>query len=446
MSTQAFGHYLQLKGSTTLKFQNYWVGENVTVDSINAVSGTTYIITETYSGTPVRGYLYVPTAGPSKLDVVVLMHGTIDNAGITPLRAAQRFLSIAQNPDGLNLNNRILFSVAYPQDSIPGWTQEQANSLFPGITLSTFYFGDNIAYVEAALLWAKNSINAYLTSQGTGKSRGKLFNFGHSQGAYLAHRLNRLHAVDGVICNAPGPIDLLVRCQTSEAQGNNNLTCLKLNTAFGSTVVSPTTYSNLSLSAFMSGTLSTALYTQAEDDPNPVQVQNMKTILQPGMEACNTCATSIFNYYARGGHDAFVINTKLQQDIREFINGGPLPGNTYSFLPFGFSGATVTRSGDNQPAILVFPNNALSRGWVETAVRQQWIATCQTLLIDPGNKTGGRVLASYTAQIVSGGWNETSVELRMASVLDAVGADLPRKRLTRQLVGKLPLTARVNLQ
>jgi phage-related protein len=121
-------------------------------------------------------------------------------------------------------------------------------------------------------------------------------------------------------------------------------------------------------------------------------------------------------------------------------------GVTYSFLPFGFSGVTVTRSGDNQPATLVFPNNALSRGWIETAVTQQWIATCQTLLIDPGDKAAGRVLASYTAQIVSGAWNETSVELRMASVLDAVGADLPRKRLTKQLVGKLPLTARVSLQ
>ena len=121
-------------------------------------------------------------------------------------------------------------------------------------------------------------------------------------------------------------------------------------------------------------------------------------------------------------------------------------GITYSFLPFGFSGVTVTRSGDNQPAALVFPNNQLSRGWIETAVTGQWVATCQTLLLEPDDKSGGRVLSSYTAQIVSGGWNETSVELRMASVLDAVGADLPRKRLTRQLVGKLPLTARVSLR
>jgi hypothetical protein len=121
-------------------------------------------------------------------------------------------------------------------------------------------------------------------------------------------------------------------------------------------------------------------------------------------------------------------------------------GITYSFLPFAFSGVTVTRSGDNQPAALVFPNNQLSRDWIETAVTQQWIATCQTLLLEPHDNTGGRVLSTYTAQIVSGSWSEAQVELRMASVLDAVGADLPRKRLTKQLVGKLPLTASVNLR
>jgi hypothetical protein len=121
-------------------------------------------------------------------------------------------------------------------------------------------------------------------------------------------------------------------------------------------------------------------------------------------------------------------------------------GIVYSFLPFAFSGVTVTRSGDNQPATLVFPNNSLSRDWIETAVTSQFLATCKTLLLDPDDSSGGRVLSTYTAQIVSGGWDELTVELRMASVLDAVGGDLPRKRLTKQLVGKLPLTANVGLR
>ena len=121
-------------------------------------------------------------------------------------------------------------------------------------------------------------------------------------------------------------------------------------------------------------------------------------------------------------------------------------GVGYVFLPFGFSGVTVTRSGDNQPATLTFPNNQLTRAWIETAVRSEWLATVRTLLIDPSNRSGGQVLSIYSAQVVAGSWNDTSVELRMASVLDAVGADIPNKRLTKQLAGNLPLTSRVRLQ
>jgi hypothetical protein len=121
-------------------------------------------------------------------------------------------------------------------------------------------------------------------------------------------------------------------------------------------------------------------------------------------------------------------------------------GNTFSFLPFAFSGATTTKSGDNQPASLVFPNNALARGWAETAIQNQWLVTCQVMLINPDDKTNPTLLTSYTAQIVSGAWSDTGIEIRMASVLDAVGADIPRKKLTKQLVGNLPITSSVRLQ
>lgn len=121
-------------------------------------------------------------------------------------------------------------------------------------------------------------------------------------------------------------------------------------------------------------------------------------------------------------------------------------GNSYGFMPFAFSGATITKSGDNQPASLAFPNNALARGWAETAIRQQWIATCRVMLINPSDKNTPTLLTTYTAQIVSGNWTDAGIEIRMASVLDAVGADVPRKKLTKQLVGNIPVTASVRLQ
>ena len=117
----------------------------------------------------------------------------------------------------------------------------------------------------------------------------------------------------------------------------------------------------------------------------------------------------------------------------------------YGFMPFAFSGVTVTKTGDNLPATLGFPNNSLSRGWGETAVQEVWIAQVQTVLVNPDNKPDYTVLCEYVGQIVNGTWDESSLQLNMASVLDAVGADIPRKRLTRQLVGNLPLTSRIRL-
>lgn len=121
-------------------------------------------------------------------------------------------------------------------------------------------------------------------------------------------------------------------------------------------------------------------------------------------------------------------------------------GDTYGFLPFAFSGATITKSGDNQAASLVFPNNALARGWAETAIRDEWLITCRVMLINPDNRNTPVLLTAYTAQIVSGNWSDAAIEIRMASVLDAVGADIPRKKLTKQLVGNLPITSSVRLQ
>jgi hypothetical protein len=115
-------------------------------------------------------------------------------------------------------------------------------------------------------------------------------------------------------------------------------------------------------------------------------------------------------------------------------------------MPFAFSGSTLTKSGDNQPATLAFPNNDLSRGWAATAIQDRWIANVRILLLNPDNKNDYTLISRYVGQIVSGGWDGTALKLNMASVFDAVGADVPRKKLTQQLVGHLPLTSNVRVQ
>jgi hypothetical protein len=276
---------------------------------------------EQFNFFPVRGWLHTPAS--STADVVILMHGTIESTGVTPMDAAQNFLSLATDATKLNMGHFILFSCAYPQDSIPGWSQEQANATYPGLDLSTLFLGDNIVYAEAALEWtlATDGLAAYLSRQ-TGvvpKPTGKVSMFGHSQGGYLVHRLNTMVSITGrVVSNAPGPIDLLPVCAASESSINKQKQCEKLRTAFGSTDANPAAYNSRSLKSFMTGLKAPIFYTQGLDDTD-WQVGIMQTITQPSIQACTGCNSALFKYYCSVGHTTFA-DSQCQADIRNFLD------------------------------------------------------------------------------------------------------------------------------
>lgn len=119
----------------------------------------------------------------------------------------------------------------------------------------------------------------------------------------------------------------------------------------------------------------------------------------------------------------------------------------YTFVPFGFSGVTVNRTGDGLEASLVFPNNDLTRGWAVTAIKDYYVMEVDVLIIDSSSPTGSHTkVHTYTGQVIGGQWDNVSLNLQLGAVLDAVGTDVPRRSLTRQLVGNLPVSNNVRLQ
>ena len=125
-----------------------------------------------------------------------------------------------------------------------------------------------------------------------------------------------------------------------------------------------------------------------------------------------------------------------------------LQGNEqeYVFLPFGFSGVTVNKTGDNTEASLLFPNNQLSRSWATEALEDRWLAFVNVVLLDPSDNSQGTILHNYVGQVTAGSWDETSLNLRLSSVLDAVGADVPARKINQRLVGALPVTSAITLR
>ena len=120
---------------------------------------------------------------------------------------------------------------------------------------------------------------------------------------------------------------------------------------------------------------------------------------------------------------------------------------TYLFVQFGFSGVTVNRTGDGLEASLVFPNNTLSRGLADTAISDNYVVEVEVLLVDSDDASGTHnSIHSFVGQVVSGQWDNVSLNLQLSSVLDAVGTDVPRRSLTQRLVGNLPISNNVRLQ
>ena len=124
--------------------------------------------------------------------------------------------------------------------------------------------------------------------------------------------------------------------------------------------------------------------------------------------------------------------------IKENVEG-------YSFIPFGFSGLTTNRQGDNIDATLTFPNNELSRQYALQATQEQWVAKVQVMLFDPEDKTQRQVLTTYVGQVTSSGWAETAINVKLNSLLDAVGSEIPARRLSQQLVGYIPTSSNIQL-
>ena len=123
----------------------------------------------------------------------------------------------------------------------------------------------------------------------------------------------------------------------------------------------------------------------------------------------------------------------------------------YDFVPFGFSGVTVNKTGDGTEASLLLPNSTsnvgvLTRSFSQDALAAGWIAYVRVLIVNPDDNTSFTTLSRYYGQVAAGSWDNATISLTLNSVLDAVGGDVPQRRINQALVGNLPTTSGVRLQ
>lgn len=245
--------------------------------------------TVSYNGISVGVVIDKPTG--NELDVLLVFHGTVYfNSEI--LLAAKNTLDSFKAI--LNNKNMMIISVAYPEENL--------------------LFGDNIRQCEAALLWLKNNAAAEL-----GIKVKKIFLAGHSQGGYHVTRLNTMHTTNGVIASAPGPLNLVYRCQLEEnLQLVSTQQCTLLKNTYGTTSLNPTAYANRSLLNFTSGFTSDILFVQGVED-SPLQMYSWP-FFKADLMNCTSCKSIQFVEIPAQGHSAIFKSAQAKSAFNTFIN------------------------------------------------------------------------------------------------------------------------------
>ena len=252
---------------------------------------TAYRVTKNINYNNVSVDVVIDKPALNEVDVLIVFHGTVlyDSNLMTATNSTLDYFKGI-----LDRKDMMIVSVAHPQENI--------------------LLGDNIIQAEAALLWIKNK-----ASQELGIAVKKIFLGGHSQGGYIVTRLNTMHATNGVIANAPGPLNLVYRCQLEEnGQVASGATCTKLRNVYGTTSANPTAYFQRSLLNFTNGFKSDILFVQGMND-SPIQMYSWPAFKQDVM-SCTNCQNSQFVEIAGGEHPALFESPVAKTAFNNFIN------------------------------------------------------------------------------------------------------------------------------
>lgn len=250
-----------------------------------------YRITKSVNYNTINVDVVIDKPALNEVDVLLVFHGTVlndSNIMTAANNTLDKFKSI------LDRNDMMIVSVAYPQENV--------------------LLGDNIVQAEAALLWLKNK-----ASQELGITVKKIFLGGHSQGGYMVTRLNTMHQTNGVIANAPGPLNLVYRCQLEEnGQIQSGAVCTKLKNVYGTTTSNANAYFQRSLLNFTNGFKSDILFVQGLYD-TPIQMYSWPTFKQDVLN-CTSCQNSQFVEITGGEHGALFASPIAKTEFNNFIN------------------------------------------------------------------------------------------------------------------------------
>jgi hypothetical protein len=110
------------------------------------------------------------------------------------------------------------------------------------------------------------------------------------------------------------------------------------------------------------------------------------------------------------------------------------------FAPFGLTGRGSKKGGDRGETSLVLGNDPISLNFATESVQNRHIIRITTVLLEGASLTTGPTLTNEIWLAASMEIDVEKIVVRLASPLDAVRAQFPRRQLSSSLVGSLPIT------
>ena len=120
-----------------------------------------------------------------------------------------------------------------------------------------------------------------------------------------------------------------------------------------------------------------------------------------------------------------------------------LGSQDYYYLPFIFSGASRTRTGDNLSASLILANNILAMNHAKQAVERQWFIRVAVCVVDPSSFAHKRTLTDESWLAASMAYDPETIEVVLSSAIDSVGSNAPNRTITTTMVGALPSSSNI---
>jgi hypothetical protein len=125
-------------------------------------------------------------------------------------------------------------------------------------------------------------------------------------------------------------------------------------------------------------------------------------------------------------------------------------GNTYAFAPFAVATGGGEKSGDRSSSVLGIGASTQAGSTIilnlfKQAVEQRWILVVETVSLNINTYDDDLLVSTENWRVASYEMDTSVIKLRLISPLDAVKGEVPRRKLSEELVGALPTTGQISI-